>query len=624
MKIKNPLLKFINETGTQKTIILPRSFVAALLVSVFFMAFVITDYWNNVGVSQYRMGILLGTIALGLGWGWLASARVRVEFSVRQLLVLGILLAILFGLNYRALGSVIPWRGDEAHHMIDTLSLGDHFPWPVFIFIMTWALIIWLAWRRPKWALAAGLFFLWQILVTYPGDSQFGDLRYPYFNYWLYALAMHPARELFGPYHEIFYRIVPFLSAALLAWYFQRALPNNAGAPSLLWGLAVGVIPVVAYYASILYLEMPAVFLMTIVCLRAEKLLSRDFNELRSDPGWYALILIGFIKETTLPFLVGFLAVRSALLIWKKAWNGPEMVQGAGRRAELRNAARKTLAGEFLVYLVALVPILYYLVFRSISEDTRAYSLTISNLLNASIYPVMGRAFFEQFGIFLLLFLGGCVLLAREKRFGMLAFYLAVTLGYTVFHAIDQDEYIGYSRFNLFVLPAILAGSAALIRAASAWKKPAAYGLVLAAIGVGLVLSPIRADGTKTPMWGNYFYDTSEHYYPVEDAVVWLKINQPDEDILFAGLYYKYYFDFYFKKVAWMPPRSDTFLSEKHKKDDPVNLEDALEEADKESYRNVLFFVLGKDVPQVPQSSPYRQKQVFSNLAHRLVLYSRD
>ena len=192
------------ETGLQKTVTLPRSFVAALLVSVFFMAFVITDYWNNLGVSQYRIVILLGTIALGFGWSWLGAGTLRVAFSVRQLLAFAILLAVLFGLNYQALGSVIPWRGDEAHHMIDTLSLGDHFPWSVFIFILTWALIVSLAWRQPKWALLAGAFFLWQILLTYPGDSQYGDLRYPYFNYWMYALAMHPAGSFLAPTMKFF------------------------------------------------------------------------------------------------------------------------------------------------------------------------------------------------------------------------------------------------------------------------------------------------------------------------------------------------------------------------------------------------------------------------------------
>ena len=258
----------------------------------------------------------------------------------------------------------------------------------------------------------------------------------------------------------------------LLAWYFQRSLALKEGVPAVLLGLAVGVIPVVYYYSSILYLEMPAVFLMTVVCLRAGDLLKKDFGELKKDPGWYALILTGFIKETTLPFLLCFLVVRSVLYLWNRARSDPKTAQGEGTTAAKGKSTWYSLLGELSVYFVTLVPILYYLIFRSISEDTRAYTFTVSNLLNASIYPVIGRAFFEQFGIFLLLFLGGCFLLGREKKFGMLGFYLAVILGYTIFHTIDQDEYIGYSRFNLFILPAILAGSATLVRAALRGKGP--------------------------------------------------------------------------------------------------------------------------------------------------------
>jgi hypothetical protein len=81
-------------------------------------------------------------------------------------------------------------------------------------------------------------------------------------------------------------------------------------------------IPLVFYYSSIFYLELPAVCLMFVVCLRIDHLLHSDFNEIRNDPAWYALLLLGFIKETTLPFLIVFVIFRFAILFLKLKKSG--------------------------------------------------------------------------------------------------------------------------------------------------------------------------------------------------------------------------------------------------------------------------------------------------------------
>ena len=60
--------------------------------------------------------------------------------------------------------------------------------------------------------------------------------------------------------------MVPFLSSFLLVWIFQKDLSRSRPYRNLVWGLVVASIPLVYYYSSILYLEMPAVVLMLIVC----------------------------------------------------------------------------------------------------------------------------------------------------------------------------------------------------------------------------------------------------------------------------------------------------------------------------------------------------------------------
>ena len=59
-------------------------------------------------------------------------------------------------------------------------------------------------------------------------------------------------------------------------------------------------------------------------------------------------------------------------------------------------------------------------------------------------------------------------------------------------------------------------------------------------------------------------------------------------------------------------------------KDDQANLVTALNKAEEQGYKNVLFFVLGKEAPLTPEGSSFHQEQLFSNLAHSLVLYSQD
>ena len=90
------------------------------------------------------------------------------------------------------------------------------------------------------------------------------------------------------------------------------------------------------------------------------------------------------------------------------------------------------------------------------------------------------------------------------------------------------------------------------------------------------------------------------------------------------GLYYNYFFDFYFNKIGWQPSEFGVYLSDKKNKDDNFNLSKALTHAENQGYENVLFFVLGDIMPVPPDKSEFHQEHLFNNMAHTLVLYSRD
>ena len=624
MKRLYSFFNYFSSSAPPVIITLPRSFVTALLASFFALAYLVTDYWNIPDAIPLKLIFLGGTILLAILWSGLAGNKARVEIKQSSWPYFLLLFAVIFILNFLPLTGDIPWRGDEDHHIRVTLHLYEEIfkiPWyDIVAILVTWGVILYLSWHKPKWAILVGTVSLALLIHFYPEHSIFGVLRYPYINYWTYFLAMFPGGLIFGPYHEVLYRIIPFLSVIALAWFWQRSLAPKQEPINLLWGLAIALIPSVYYYSSILYLEMPAIFLMTIVCLRSENLLTKSFPELKKDLGWYALILIGFIKETTLPFLLCFLLCRIVVTVWQRIkGNKPILQTGEYKEEKARDSIGQTIKGELAVYFVTLLPIVYYLSFREKFANTRSYHMKFSHLLNFEVYKVLAQSFLEQFGIFVFLFIAGGVLLIIKKKYPSFFFYVVLILGYSVFYMLDQKIYIGYSRFNLFLLPPLLASAGFLIKEVHERKKLVSYLLV-----VVILVSSIQRDGTKVPYWGNYLFDTSEHYYPVEEAVTWLKENEQHDSVLCTGMYYEYTFFFYARKVNWVPSKSDIFLSDIENQDDALNLENALIEAERQDYNNVLFFVLGEDIPPMPEDSVYHEEQVFQNMAHQIVIYSRD
>lgn len=627
--IKNDLFAKNDVGKASISVRLPRSFTTALLVSLFSLAFIVTPYWNLPGKSNIELIIRDGTILLGIAWGIFAASEVQFRLKKSTLALFGLLGVIIFFINFLPLTSVLPWRGDEDRHIQKTLEILFHFPWQVMvIFVIFWCGFLYLSWRKPKFAWVIGAFLLFFAII---GSLKFTNIeytrdlvRYPYVSYWFYAFLINVLIPFIDhPFYEIIYRIVPLFSVVVLAWTFQYELMEKGKFPALLWGVAVAIIPTVFYYTSILYLEMPVVWLMTAVCLRIEKLLTANVEQLKYEPAWYALLTIGFIKETTLPFIMIFVMFRIISMIYSKA--GIKQNQETG--ADL--PAKKTtftdfdfLKKEAGVFFVLLLPIVYYFILR-VNFNPREYQLSIQNIIDPTIYPVILRAIIEQTGAWFILFIAGCVLLVIKKKYLVLLFYLAQFFGFVLFFGLDQKIYIGYSRFYLFLLPPILAASHFLIRFIIEKKRLISYFLLVLVLAVSLLLSPIQVDGTKKPYWGNYLFDTSEHYYPVDDAFAWLKENDADNSVLMAGIYYRYFHHFYFVKLDWFPDLFEQLISEPQN-DDQVNLGLALEQAEKKGYQNILFFVQGDEIPIVSEGNMYSQKEIFKNMSHIIVLFSRN
>ena len=297
------------------TITFKKSSVSVLLASIFVLAFIITPYWMVPSTLIKRLIILVISLVAGGIWIHVSSASFSIQWELKKLFPFVLLLVSLLVINLKTLTSVIPWRGDEDYHIFVTLNLLDKFPKiagvliPLLIIIFVIFTLI-----KPKLGLMIGLLLsLWTMVIHFLLNPLHGIadlLRYPFFNYWFYAIPPLVTSLVTTPYREFLFRIIPFLSSATIAWMVYDQLPNKNQISRYFWGFAIGTMPLIFYYTSIFYLELPALVLMLFVCFNIKDLLNADYEHIKEIPAWYTLLLIGFIKETTIIFLLSFLAAR--------------------------------------------------------------------------------------------------------------------------------------------------------------------------------------------------------------------------------------------------------------------------------------------------------------------------
>ena len=598
-----------------RSIQLSRGFVTALLASIYILGFIITPYWILHKSILENILYLALILSIGLIWLLFSANSLQVEFSSKELNLFLLLLAAMTVLNYRALNSVIPFRGDEALHIGRTLDVVDRLPLlQTSVIIALFIAFLLAGFKKQKWALFAGILMVICVVFYFLGENLFTDmqayplffLRYPFINYWFFAAAPKLVSSISSPYHEVLYRIIPFLAMAGVAWTVQRRAGTTSVLSTIAWGVAVATIPLIFYYSSILYLEPLAVFLMTIACFDADTLLHESSKDISHVPAWYALLLIGFIKETTIPFLLCFIAVR--IIVQLQAWSRKN------RKEESEKTLLNLLVGEFKVIFALLAPIFLYLYFRAALISTRSFTPDILNLFDLTNYYFVILSLLQQLGPFLFFFIAGCIVLFRDRKLILPFYYLATIIAILAFHMVDYRSYIGYSRFNLFILPAVLAGSIRFITWASKQRQYAASILLFIAIGSNLLFSPIHLDGAKTAYWGNYLTDTSEHYYPYQDALIWLKNNYAEERMLFAGLDFYYPFEFYWNKLDWKPKRDG--IPSEGITDETLAISSILKKAEDEHYSIVVYRVKDNNFVLPRETGKFRIQVTQKQRAH--------
>jgi len=614
-------------------IFLPRACVRLLLASFYSLAFIATPYWAVIDVNIRSKKIsfiavfagLILTIGLGIIWSYISGEDFRFRISLKTLILFAVMLGTIAIINFRALNYDIPWRGDEDFHINKTIQLARiiTFKW-AFLYLILNALLFYKISRKSVGVLRiAGVMMIGILPYLFFGDSLNDPtflLRYPFVNYWFYTIIPMIFGLTNNLYHEILYRIIPIISVAAIVLIFQHK-SISSWITKILLGISCALIPIVLYYSSIFYLELPAVVLMLIVCFRIKGLIQKDFSSIRNDPAWYALILIGFIKETAITFLFCFIAGRIFIFLVKK-------IQEHRRQSPAKNMVgiseqipfMKWLSSELLIVFSTLYPIVFYLFLRSSLISIRTFTPHPLSLVDLSAYQAIGHSLIEQFGPYLFLFIGGLIILFVRKEYSIAGFFILLVVFIPLFHAVDNIIYAGYSRYNLFILAPILAGSSVLLNWIFERKKIIAVTTLVGVVLINLLISPINSDGSKVPYWGNYLVDTSEHYYPYTEALSWIKNTYPHSQILYAGAYYRYRFYFELNKLNWFPNINSAMA--KPGQSDDQSISNAITQANKKSNVVILFQVLGKTIPKIPIDTSFDKVKIFQNQAHTLlVLY---
>lgn len=603
---------------------LGRPLVFTLLFLLFNFAYVLSPYWNLAPHAGLRIFLLALSVLIGLFWAFQSAAPLFVAVSRSQAWRLFGAFLILTALNARALTAGVPWRGDEDHHLLTTRSVIDVLlthPGATALLTLLLGVLVFAAWRLNSLrAVAALCLFLciiesaW-ILHTDPSPSDMR--RYPLFSRWFAAapiVFMGIFRDVHLPFtgslDEALYRVVPFAAAVLLVWITASRATAASSVGQAVCMTVLGTVPLIHWYSSLLYLELPAVILMTVVCFSAHALLTSDTDAVRQSPAWLALLSIGFIKETTAPFLVTFVVFR--LL---------------ARLRTLRQAARpsRSLVGEGMVDFCVLVPIVCWLGYRFAYQSFRQGPSEFGNILRPDLYFVILRSYLAQFGPLLAVSIVGAAVMLRQERFLEVGFFTGAFFADAVMHLIDSPVWIGHSRFNLFLLPMLLVTAAQAVRALNRrFSKVAALVSCLWLV-VNVIISPVNFDGSKRPRWGDYVYDTSEHSYPYRSAIRWLNENSHGRRVLATGLYYSYQFKFYAAPTTLIDelPTAEPAALTPAVQNDAAEVAAALKAAQEKSYDFVLHRLSGLSVPSVPDSRGYVQRQVFRNAAHALVVYER-
>ena len=446
-----------------------------------------------------------------------------------------VLLLVLPGLS-----APLSWRGDEDAHLARLWVLKDALyrvplNWFIPLLLVPMAVALWnpgdVVRRRVRWFVVVGTLALFAaVMWRVNADGSLDDAlrRYPFLLVWAQAALSWSvqgwSRAVSSGPEAV--RLLPLLSLLGMVLWWSSLLNDSAKDNSRLGIVcrvvlvaALASVPVLLFYATLGYLELPLILLMIVVCCTGDRLLTGHLRGEPVGPAWIALGVIPFLKETALVFIVAVMCAAGLFAV----------LDGLRGRARLGDL----LGRSFRLGVVLVVPLAVYLYFRGQGPPVRyAYAFDVTNFAEPKLYAVFAWALWEQFGV-LLVIAGYGLWCAVRSRPRLAMFCVIVLVGYFLFFCGDAHRrvrldgavlpgYLGYSRFMLYLLPPLLAlawaGLSHLLARRRGWVFPIAA-LWLAS---NVCMSPLRLDGSRVKGWGDYVIDTQDHQYPYDALYGWL------------------------------------------------------------------------------------------------------
>jgi hypothetical protein len=560
--------------------------------------------------------LAIATVVVGILWSRYSAGTLSFEIGLTELIFFCLIIAILLLWNWNTLTIDLAWRGDEDDHFSYVLSLLQKarvvfhkISGPGFLLVLgtisAITIILWLKKRFWFYALIS-LFVITVIALAFVADRyvEFDYLlRYPYINRWLHSIPVIILNATGIDASESTYRIIPFLSTSLLAFVGFHFL-RDCRPLALLASFFILTIPVVDYYATVLYLEMPVILLFTVVLLNGEKILQDEPGKLKQSLSWYALLLVGFIKETVLPVLLVIVGIRS--LYQLRFRSGKPVLQ--------------TVRLEIPVIISILLPIAVYLIYRIMLSDQRPYHINLSHLADPELWHILSQVIKDQMltpAIFALL---GTTVLIIQRRFAFLLLLFLSGMSILIFFALDHSVYWGYSRFSLMYIPPLLVASLVFFRyLLDKGYKIFLYFLVASSIAVNLLQRPMDSSGVRASDWGVYKKKTAEYSFPYRETLRWLYNNARHEKILISGAYYPYKFSFYTDLWQWQANIKQELVEQEYV--DNEMLHQSCRRAAREGYSVLVFQMTGIRLSDAPLGTSCRKQKSFRYGENELVIY---
>ena len=627
-----------------------RPSVATALGLLFGLAYIVSPYWalpryyvNHplamaMGPNCFAAVLAFGLLIIGAAWAWCSSGPIQwtngsfgpclppqapggnshpaktraVPFMTPRQIAPAILAALIIALSYAPICGALALDGDESFHIVRTRILGraliqlagKSLPSLSLSLLAAAAFLMWPG-RPSRWLrlLVLGAATLAVCLVFgFPGvtlaDVPRLTVRYPLVSVWFH---------LMGPvwpctwYNEAFYRLVSLLSVVCLGWFLLSLLARENVGPvaALLAAVSLVLAPSVFYASSVLYLETPLLVLTCLALRDVEPILKSEFEETRQTPGWYALLIAGFLKETMVSFIGGVILLRVA---------ARTVILVRERRLTLRK-----MAEEGLVAFCLLTPVFIYLAFRTSFDYQRPYSPQWGNLFMPSLYAKLAVSLVDQFRVVAVLgALGMIVCAARRQGFRVIAIVFISLCGYVLYFCDNWPQYFGYWRFNLSLFPMFAIFAVSFL--AWLWRKNriAVFGTVILCLGADLIDAPLRLDGDRR--W--------EQVYREEDAARWVAAHRPGQPVL-ADSVSGAFLEWYFMKTGYFPPRYQAIECDRRLSSLDV-LRQALSAAREKGYPVVIHHKpdaaeLGKEEQSM---AGYEAVQVFPGRYRAIAIYA--